>query len=155
MELAPGDKRTIREFIEGVRDFTRMELPVDLTAEDMKELAEMGKDMLPVLLPTLRWQGVTLSEYADRFKDPLLREGLRLFFQFAPTDFPMMLCLSTLAMMNDHEAGYPLGGSLPISKALAAGTKLGGKIVIVQVNKVLWRRTGLWGWYWKMVTGHG
>ena len=139
LELAPGDKRTIKEFVEGIRDFTRMELPVDLTAEDMQELAEMGKDMLPVLLPTLRWQGVTLFEYADRFKDPLLREGLRLFFQFAPPDFPMMLCLSTLAMMNDHEAGYPLGGSLPIANALAARYEaLGGKVVYrTKVEKVI------------------
>ena len=139
LELAPGDKRTIKEFVEGIRDFTHMELPVDLTAEDMKELAEMGKDMLPVLLPTLRWQGVTLNEYADRFKDPLLREGLRLFFQFSPPDFPMMLCLSTLAMMNDHEAGYPMGGSLPIANALAARYEaLGGKVVYrSKVEKVL------------------
>ena len=139
LELAPGDKRTIKEFVEGIRDFTRMELPVDLTAEDIKELTEMGKDMLPVLLPTLRWQGVTLFEYADRFKDPLLCEGLRLFFQFAPPEFPMMLCLSTLAMMNDHEAGYPMGGSLPIANALAVRYEaLGGKVVYrSKVEKVL------------------
>jgi phytoene dehydrogenase-like protein len=41
----------------------------------------------------------------------------------------MMLCLSTLAMMNDREAGYPLGGSLPIAKALEARyLSLGGTI---------------------------
>ncbi|QRN82600.1 NAD(P)/FAD-dependent oxidoreductase [Chloroflexota bacterium] len=128
--LAPQDKRTIAEFVEGIRDFTRMELPVDLTAEDMVELAEMGKDMLPVLMPTLRWRAKTLMEYADKFSDPLLREGLQHFFQFAPTDFPMMLCLSTLAMMNDQEAGYPMGGSLPLAKGLASRFEdLGGRIV--------------------------
>lgn len=129
LELSPQDQRTIEEFIEGIRDFTRMELPVDLTAEDMVELAEMGKEMLPVLMPTLRWRTKTLSEYAEKFEDPLLREGLQHFFQFAPPDFPMMLCLSTLAMMNDHEAGYPMGGSLPIAKGLASHFEdLGGKI---------------------------
>lgn len=139
LALAPQDKRTIAEFVEGIRDFTRMELPVDLTAEDMVELAEMGKDMLPVLMPTLRWRAKTLTEYADKFTDPLLREGLRLFFQFAPTDFPMMLCLSTLAMMNDHEAGYPMGGSLPVAKGLANRFEdLGGKIIYrTRVKKVL------------------
>jgi phytoene dehydrogenase-like protein len=41
----------------------------------------------------------------------------------------MMLCLSTLAMMNDREAGYPLGGSLPIAKALEARyLSLGGTV---------------------------
>jgi len=129
LALSPQDARVIHEFAEGIRDFTRMELPVDLTAEDLLELAEMGRDMLPVLMPTLRWRTVTLSRFARRFKNPLLREGLSLFFQFAPSDFPMMLCLSTLAMMNDQEAGYPLGGSLPIAKALAARyLDLGGTI---------------------------
>nr|WP_321508856.1 FAD-dependent oxidoreductase [uncultured Hyphomonas sp.] len=139
LELAPQDRRTIEEFMEGIRDFTRMELPVDLTAEDMVELAEMGKDMLPVLVPTLRWRAKTLSDYADKFEDPLLREGLQNFFQFAPSDFPMMLCLSTLAMMNDHEAGYPMGGSLSIAKGLASRFEsLGGEIVYrTRVKEVL------------------
>jgi phytoene dehydrogenase-like protein len=86
--------------------------------------------MLPVLIPTLRWQNVTLGEYARRFQDPLLREGLPLFFQFALPDFPMMLCLSTLAMMHDKEAGYPIGGSLPISKSLEERyLALGGQVI--------------------------
>ena len=127
--LSPQDKRVINELIEGIRDFTRLELPVDLTAGDALELAEMGRDMLSVLIPTLRWRNILLTEFAKRFEDPLLREGLPLFFQFAPPDFPMMLCLSTLAMMNDREAGYPMGGSLPIAKDLAARyLGLGGEV---------------------------
>ena len=130
MALSPQDGRVIRDFIEGIRDFRQLELPVDLTAGDALELAEMGRGMVPILLPTLRWRNVTLKDFAKRFKDPLLREGLPLFFQFAPPDFPMMLCLSTLAMMNDHEAGYPMGGSLPIAKALEERyLELGGNVV--------------------------
>ena len=120
LALAPQDEAVIHEFIEGVRDFRRLELPVDLTASNAKEYAAMGRDMFPVLVPSLRWRNITLSQFAQRFKDPLLREGLSQFFQFAPPDFPMMLCLSTLAMMNDKEAGYPIGGSLLIAKALEA-----------------------------------
>jgi phytoene dehydrogenase-like protein len=128
LDLAPV-MRFIREFTSGIRDFRRLDLPVDLTAGDILELANMGREMLPVLLPTLRWRGATLPEFAQRFTDPFLRESLPLFFQFAPPDFPMMLCLSTLAMMNDHEAGYPLGGSQPIAKALEARyLSLGGKV---------------------------
>jgi len=130
LTLGPQDRRVIHEFIKGIQDFRRLELPVDLTAGDALELASMGREMTPVLLPTLRWGNVTLQEFAQRFKNPLLREGLPLFFQFAPPDFPMMLCLSTLAMMNDREAVYPLGGSLPISEALEARyLKLGGEVV--------------------------
>ena len=130
VDLAPQDRNTIETFCEGIRDFTRMELPVDLTAEDAVELSEIGREMLPVLIPTLRWRSVTLNAFAQRFKDPLLREMLPLFFQFSPQDYPMMVCFSTLAMMNDREAGYPIGGSLPIAKALEKRyLSLGGEVV--------------------------
>jgi phytoene dehydrogenase-like protein len=129
LDLAPEDAPVIREFTNGIRDFRRLDLPVDLTAGDLIELANMGREMTPVLIPTLRWRGVTLLEFSQRFKNPFLRESLPLFFQFAPPDFPIMLCLSTLAMMNDREAGYPLGGSLSIAQALEARyLSLGGKV---------------------------
>jgi phytoene dehydrogenase-like protein len=130
LALSPQDKRPIHDFIEGIRDFSRLDLPVDLTASNAQELARMGREMLPVLMPTLRWLNITLPDFAQRFKDPLLREGLPLFFQFSGADFPMMLCLSTLGMMNDKEAGYPIGGSLPIAESLEARyLELGGKVV--------------------------
>ena len=129
LDLSPQDEGVISELIEGIRDFTHLDLPVDLTAGNAVELAEMGREMLPVLMPTLRWMRVTLQDFAQRFKDPFLREAFPLFFQFAPPEFPMMLCLSTLALMNDREAGYPMGGSLPIARTLEARyLELGGKI---------------------------
>lgn len=129
LDLSPEDERVIRDFIQGIRDFRKLDLPVDITASDAQELAGMGREMLPVLIPTLRWRSMTLDEFAQRFKSLLLREGLPLFFQFSPPDFPMMLCLSTLAMMNDHEAGYPIGGSLPLAKALEKRfLELGGEV---------------------------
>ncbi len=130
LELAPQDAALIHDFIEGIRDFTQLDLPVDITAADAREFAQMGRGMLPVLLPTIRWRNVTLDEFADRFTDPLLREGMHHFFQFSPKDFPMMLCLSTLGMMHDHEAGYPIGGSLPIAKSLESRyLDLGGEVI--------------------------
>lgn len=129
LDLAPDDADLIREFTKGIRDFQRLDLPVDLTAGDFLELAAMGRGMVPVIGPTLRWYGTSLAEFAQRFTDPILRESLPLFFQFSPPNFPMMLCLSTLAMMNDREAGYPLGGSRPIAEALEARyLSLGGRV---------------------------
>jgi phytoene dehydrogenase-like protein len=41
----------------------------------------------------------------------------------------MMLMLQTLAMMNDREAGYPIGGSLQFAKGIAKRySALGGEI---------------------------
>jgi phytoene dehydrogenase-like protein len=129
LELAPRDERVIREFAAALRDFQQMELPVDLTPTGMEEMLEMGQSMLPVLLPVLRWRNVTVAQFAKRFRDPLLRQALPQFFQFSRPDFPMMLLLTTLAMMNDHEAGYPLGGSLAFAEDLAQRyLDLGGQI---------------------------
>jgi phytoene dehydrogenase-like protein len=129
LALAPGDESTIREFTKAIRQFTKMELPVDLTPSDPVESLELGQSMLPVAFPALRWANATVRKYAERFKDPLLRTALPEFFQFAPPDFPMMLMLSTLAMMNDREAGYPIGGSLRFAEDLAKRyLALGGEI---------------------------
>lgn len=129
LELAPGDRKPILEFTSALRDFTAMELPVDLTPSDPLEALELGQTMLPVLGPALRWRNVSIKQFAQQFQDPLLREALPEFFQFSPPDFPMMLMLTTLANMNDREAGYPIGGSLKFATDLADHyLALGGKI---------------------------
>jgi phytoene dehydrogenase-like protein len=129
LDLSPEDRRPIRVLTEALRDFTRMELPVDLTPSDAQELLEMGQGMLPVLLPALRWRTVTVSQFAKRFRDPLICEALPNFFQFSRPDFPMMVLLTTLANMNDHEAGYPIGGSRRFAESLADRClALGGEI---------------------------
>jgi phytoene dehydrogenase-like protein len=129
LALSPEDEGTIREFTKAIHQFTKMELPVYLTPSDPVESLELGQSMLPVAIPALRWANATVRKYAERFKDPLLRTALPEFFQFAPPDFPMMLMLSTLAMMNDREAGYPIGGSLRFAEDLAKHyLALGGEI---------------------------
>ncbi|HOT89989.1 MAG TPA: NAD(P)/FAD-dependent oxidoreductase [Anaerolineae bacterium] len=129
LELAPDDRAVIAEFIKASRQFTKMEMPVDLTPSEPLEALELGQGMLPVLWPALWWRNVSVRQFAERFKDPLLRAALPDFFQFAPPDFPMMLLLTTIALMNDHEAGYPIGGSLRLAEDLARRyLALGGEI---------------------------
>ena len=129
LALSPQDEDTICEFTKAIRQFTKMELPVDLTPSGPVESLELGQSMLPVALPALRWANATVRKYAEHFNDPLLRTALPEFFQFAPTDFPMMLMLSTLGMMNDREAGYPIGGSLRLAEDLAKRyLAIGGEI---------------------------
>lgn len=119
LALAPADEEPIREFAQAIRQFTQMALPLDLTPAGLHEWAQLGWQMLPVALPALNWITVPLSEFAQRFQDPLLRAALPEFFQLTPPDFPAMFALATLAEMNDRESGYPIGGSLPLAQALA------------------------------------
>lgn len=119
LELSPDDATVIAEFVRALRQFTKMEMPLDLTPSEPLEALELGKEMMPVLWPALRWRSVSVRQFAERFRDPLLRAALPEFFQFSPPDFPMMLLLTTVAMMNDREAGYPIGGSLRFAQDLA------------------------------------
>lgn len=129
LQLSPADKDAIAHFCKGARQFTRMETPLDLTPSSPLESLEIGRSMLPVLLPLLEWQKETAGAYARRFKDPLLREAIPQFFQFSRADFPMMLLLSTLAGMHDRETGAPIGGAQAIADTLAKQyTALGGQI---------------------------
>ena len=129
LELSPVDEDVIHDLARALRQFTRMELPVDMTPSDPLEFMQLGQEMLPMLWPTLRWLKVTVSDFAERFQDPLLREALPHFFQFSRPDFPMMLLLSSIAMMNDREMGYPIGGSLKFAEDLAQRyLDLGGQI---------------------------
>jgi phytoene dehydrogenase-like protein len=139
LELASRDWEVIDQFIHALRQFTRMELPVDLTPSDPLELIQLGQEMLPVMVPVLRWRNVTVREFAARFQDPLLREALPQLFQFAPPDFPMLMLLKTLAKMNDREAGFPIGGSAQLGEDLSRQyLALGGQIRCrARVDKVL------------------
>ena len=129
LELSPDDATVIAEFVRALRQFTKMEMPLDLTPSEPLEALELGKEMMPVLWPALRWRSVSVRQFAERFRDPLLRAALPEFFQFSPPDFPMMLLLTTVAMMNDREAGYPIGGSLRFAQDLAKRyLALGGEI---------------------------
>lgn len=150
LALAPGDRRLIDDLTDAIRQFRRMELPVDLTPSDAREMLALGQGVFPVLLPILRWRDDSVTSFAARFRDPLIREALPEFFQFSPPDFPMMILLTTVANMHDHEAGYPLGGSRPLAEDLAARLEaLGGEVryrsrvtkIVVQDDRAVGVRT--------------
>lgn len=138
LELAPGDARPIHAFAEGIRRFTEFDLPLDWP-QTPQENAQFGMKMLPLLLPVLKWNSLSIREFAGRFRDPLLREGLPQFFQFAHPTFPMTIMLMTLAIMHNRTAGYPIGGSLRFALAIAKRyEELGGQIECrARVAKIL------------------
>lgn len=129
LALSPADAGPIRELTGALRAFERFDLPIDLTPDDAQENARLGLMMLPFVGPLLQWQGVTLRDFAARFQDPLLRDGLAGFFQFTPPDFPFLMMAMTVAQLGRRVAGYPIGGSLDFAEALARRYKaLGGQV---------------------------
>jgi hypothetical protein len=62
-----------------------------------------------------KWIRITGSEFADRFKDPILKKA---FHEMWLPEFSMLFMLFTFGYLHKKNAGYPVGGSTPISKAL-------------------------------------
>ena len=72
------------------------------------------------------WMKITGKEFAAGFKDPVLK---RAFDEMWMPEFSIVFLFFTFAYLHKRNAGYPLGGSMPLSKALEDRYKsLGGTI---------------------------
>lgn len=139
-ELAPEDEKAIEEFIDTVRGFTKMEIPVEKAPEltGLVDRLKMVK-MLP-RLPTLRkWSNMTTVDFCRRFRNPFLREALSAAFVGDMTDIPMFFMVMTLAWLHQKMAGYPVGGALELARAIERRyLDLGGELYCSsRVEKVL------------------
>jgi len=128
-ELSPEDKDVIEEFINAALSCTRLNMPVEKAPEVYSPIdgLKMMFKMLPNLRFMRRWGKTSIQDFAQRFKNPFLREAFPLTFNLP--DFPMFGMLATLALLHQKTAGYPLGGSLEFARAIERRyLELGGEI---------------------------
>jgi phytoene dehydrogenase-like protein len=138
LEFSPQDAEATREFIQGIR----LCLDFDQPSESDPPLRRLQKGLkLGLILATKgramqKWMKTTTAEFVTRFKDPVIREALRAMWF---PEFSMFFMLFTFAYLHDKNAGYPIGGSLPMSLALAKRyLNLGGAIhYSSRVEKIL------------------
>jgi phytoene dehydrogenase-like protein len=127
-ELSPIDSASIGELVQGVRTLLRFDFPV-AKAPELESLFDKIKNAISLLkiLPTYRrWGRLSIAEVAERFEDPLLREGIRSVFM---PEFPAMFMLVTLAWLHNKTSGYPVGGSLSFAKSIERRyLELGGQV---------------------------
>jgi len=129
LALSPKDADAICDFTTALCQLGDFDLPLDLSPDDAREGLNFGRIMLGHALPLMRWMNVTVRDFAQRFRDPLLRDAFTGFFQCTPPDFPMLMMLMTLAPMGTASSGYPIGGSLAMAQAVAHRFhELGGNI---------------------------
>ncbi len=137
-ELAPEDSKVIDEFIAVLRRCTRFDAPVGKAPEvsNLFDLLKMVVTNFPLLIMLWKWNKVSLTEYGNRFKNPLMRKVFPLLFM---PDFPMSFMFMTLAWMHNKYAGYPIGGSLEFSRAIEHRyLALGGEMTYkAKVAKIL------------------
>jgi len=127
-EISPEDTGLIGEFISGIRAFMRFEMPSNKAPElyNLWDILKLTFKMLPHWRKLPKWVSISMQDFADRFKNPLLREAL---LSIWPPEFPTMFVMMTIAWMHMKTAGYPIGGSLPFVQAIEKRyLDLGGKI---------------------------
>lgn len=128
LEFSPQDTLHIKEFIKGIRISLKFDQPsknVSLPVRLIKQIrlfltfAANGKKMQ-------EWMKTTGKEFAAGFKDPFLMSA---FDEIWIPEFSIFFMFFTFAYLHIRNAGYPLGGSLPMSKALEERYKSLGGII--------------------------
>jgi len=140
LDLAPEDAKPIRSLTKAIRTFTRFDYPVEKAPElyTLGDKLGMMLGMLPYGRTFMRWRNVSVRDFAQRLKNPFLREAFSGMGAEAE-EFPMLALLITLAWLDKKVAGYPLGGSLPFARAIEKRyLDLGGSIEYgVRVEEIL------------------
>jgi phytoene dehydrogenase-like protein len=117
LQFSPSDSAVINDFIKGIR----MCLAFDQPSVHTPFFKRIGKQAVMMAgfafkgRTIQRWMNTSCGEFASRFSDPMLR---KLFAEMWGEKFAMLFMLFTFAYLHKKNAGYPIGGSLPMSKAL-------------------------------------
>lgn len=123
LALAPEDSRPIQRYVRALRAFTRFDL-FDAMTGTWREWARILRQA-----PTAaRWGPLTMRTFAERFRDPFLRQAMATI-QYDWVDTPVMLHLNILAGCAVRRYGFPAGGSLRFAQSIADRyLSLGGEI---------------------------
>jgi len=122
--ISPEDSPLIEELANAVRITSTvmhssmqpiMEKPMEVMT--LWEKIKILWTMRPLMKATKRYNKITIKQYANEFKDPFLRKALLNFMGGTPDDFAGSIP-PTLALLNIHNAGHPIGGSLEFARGI-------------------------------------
>ena len=124
LQLAPEDGVVIDEYIEGIKRFAKNDVLGDLF------LGSFGEKLsaIPGFLGLVKYFKYTLTSFARRFKNPLLRKVFPLL-HYSVSDFALFMHLAKHATIVKGGISWPRGGSLTVARSMAARyVQLGGTI---------------------------
>ncbi len=128
-ELSPGDAEEIDRFEALIRKFVDFPVSTDKPLElwGAGDYLSMIKAMKPFMREYREYGKLTVADYSRRFESAHIREGL--YGILAMPDFSFFALLMMLGWHASKNAGYPLGGSLDLARALEKNfLALGGRI---------------------------
>lgn len=128
LEKAPEDKKTILELTSAVRKLSKLDFYSDKAPEIMNiaDLISMVWKILPYFGLYRKWSKLSIEDYSNQFKNPLLRRAIH--EGFVP-EMSAIFFVYALSSMHNKTSGYPIGGSLNFARKLEERyLNLGGKI---------------------------
>ena len=118
LQIAPEDGALIKELCADARHLARHELPSDLPPRELMRLGDMARIMprMTRIMGRLRkWNALTIADFIARFQNPYVRQALDHIWLPQMSAFVLVM---TLAWFHGRQAGYPIGGSLPLARAI-------------------------------------
>ena len=118
IELAPEDATEIKALVKAAKHLAKHELPSDIPPRQLMGFGDVLRIMPGMLrfLPILRkWNAMTIGEWAQRLKNRFVREAL---LQVWMPEMSALILPMTLGWFHGRQAGYPIGGSLPLARAI-------------------------------------
>ena len=112
-EISPVDSKRIHKFFNMVRDFTKVELPLDLPMSliPLKRKIQLGLKVFSVWPSYLLTMRMTAKKYAAKFKSPVIRFALTKCQTGGGNLFSMIYSYATVVT---GDGGVPFGGSKPM-----------------------------------------
>ena len=112
-EVSPEDSKMIHKFFKMVKDFTTVELPLDLPLSliPLNRKMELGLKVLKIWPSYLLTMNQTREKFAKKFKSPVIRFALTTCQTGGGNLFSMIYSYATVVM---GDGGIPRGGSKPM-----------------------------------------
>ncbi len=132
-ELAPADEKLISDFIKAARRFSGYDLFAAMSGGMGTKLK-----MLPLMGTLMKYSKITLKDYGQQFTDPFLQKAFPTI-QYDLVDAPVVIALIFLATLNTGDGGWPIGGSMALSKNIEQRyLQLGGEVAYrSRVKKII------------------
>jgi len=130
LRLSPGDRAPIEEFTGAIAAVRKFTIPYAKPREafGMLDYLKFPFENRRLLLFMRKWSGISIKEFAARFRDEHLRAMFQLIFPHHE-HFSMFGLIMALGWMHARSDGYPVGGSAKFTQLLEQRYRaLGGVI---------------------------
>jgi len=141
IEISPEDKSEIDKFCNDVKKFSKISMPLrTIKGIKVKEKSKIKLSslfpMLPALMKASKYNKISPTEYAKRFKNPVIRGMIG---NMIGDDYSAAAMMFAFGCFASGDGGFLDGGSLPMTQRIANRFKaLGGKIEYnVKVEQVI------------------